>query len=304
MSEQKMDAERAAFETWFGDYSLPVRMNGGMMNDAQMFDAWKARADQSAIAPESWWHLIHDTLKNYCMHTLSDGEGGGYPLIDAMTADGQSVSGGIEECTYLADAIWNALASSVPAAPTVKAELTAVRCQCCQTEYAADSYDAGFIAGSGMCQVCDVAMPAKDLPVAGMEEPTVVAWMWRDLNGDVQFNYMHPEGQELMTVAQHNRIVAALSAQQAVAVSVPAASEYPKVGWTKRHKHTCANVQPGATAADKCDCGAVEHDNRRAVIERAIHFLRSHSPSMDCAEWETADELRALLSSSERGGEA
>lgn len=58
---------------------------------------------------EESWHLIHDTLRNYRMSTLSDGEGDGYPLIDAMTADGQPISGGIEECTYLADAIWNTL---------------------------------------------------------------------------------------------------------------------------------------------------------------------------------------------------
>ncbi|MFI8608550.1 hypothetical protein ACIGFL_09530 [Pseudomonas sp. NPDC077649] len=49
------------------------------------------------------------------------------------------------------------------AAPPVKAELTAVRCQCCQAEHLADSYDAGFIAGSGMCQSCDAAIPAKDI---------------------------------------------------------------------------------------------------------------------------------------------
>lgn len=61
---------------------------------------------------EQQWQLIHDTLRNYRMGTLSDGEGGGYPLIDAMTADGQSVSGGIEECTYLADAILNVLAAA------------------------------------------------------------------------------------------------------------------------------------------------------------------------------------------------
>lgn len=34
-----------------------------------------------------------------------------------------------------------------------------------------DSYDAGFIAGSGMCQVCDAAMPPKDLPSG------VVSWL-------------------------------------------------------------------------------------------------------------------------------
>lgn len=64
---------------------------------------------QPVAVPESWWQLIHDTLRNYRMGTLDDGFGDGYPLIDAMTADGQPVSGGIQECTYLADEIWNAL---------------------------------------------------------------------------------------------------------------------------------------------------------------------------------------------------
>lgn len=69
-----------------------------------------AQAEQQPVAvPESWWQLIHDTLRNYRMGTLDDGFGDGYPLIDAMTADGQPVSGGIQECTYLADEIWNAL---------------------------------------------------------------------------------------------------------------------------------------------------------------------------------------------------
>lgn len=69
-----------------------------------------AQTDQQPVAvPESWWQLIHDTLRNYRMGTMDDGFGDGYPLIDAMTADGQPVSGGIQECTYLADEIWNAL---------------------------------------------------------------------------------------------------------------------------------------------------------------------------------------------------
>ncbi len=41
-------------------------------------------------------------------------------------------------------------------------ELTDVRCPC-GDEYPADSYDAGFIAGSGMCQNCDAALPPKDI---------------------------------------------------------------------------------------------------------------------------------------------
>ncbi|MGX8848280.1 hypothetical protein, partial [Pseudomonas aeruginosa] len=41
-------------------------------------------------------------------------------------------------------------------------ELTDVRCSC-GDEYPADSYDAGFIAGAGMCQNCDAALTPKDI---------------------------------------------------------------------------------------------------------------------------------------------
>ena len=68
-------------------------------------------AAQSAPAGEreALWQLIHDTLRNYRMSTLVDKDGDGYPLIDALTADSQPVSGGMEECIYLADAVWNAI---------------------------------------------------------------------------------------------------------------------------------------------------------------------------------------------------
>lgn len=122
--------ERKTFEAWAktqGDKWLIV---GGLQWSAGTDDyasartnaawaAWQERAALSArpaqteqqpvAVPESWWQLIHDTLRNYRMGTLDDGFGDGYPLIDAMTADGQPVSGGIQECTYLADEIWNAL---------------------------------------------------------------------------------------------------------------------------------------------------------------------------------------------------
>ncbi|MEW6460420.1 MAG: hypothetical protein AB1459_04760 [Pseudomonadota bacterium] len=107
-------------------------------------------------------------------------------------------------------------ARGLPAAPAVvnhqvtTADLTSVRCQCCQAEHAADSYDAGFIAGSGMCQVCDAAMPPKDLPVAGIEEVEVVAYQ----SGRSGMCYGEPYGLEvakpLMTVEQHRRILNAL----------------------------------------------------------------------------------------------
>ncbi len=51
----------------------------------------------------------------------------------------------------------------------VPAELTNVRCMC-GDEYPHDSYGAGFIAGSGMCENCDAAIPAKEPPAAGVPE--------------------------------------------------------------------------------------------------------------------------------------
>ncbi|RRV29617.1 hypothetical protein EGJ23_01380 [Pseudomonas sp. o96-267] len=100
------------------------------------------------------------------------------------------------------------------------AELTSVRCQCCQADHAADSYDAGFIAGSGMCQVCDSAMPPKDLPAAvsaGVEEVEVVGYRFFHVNHGYIFRRTHIyegnpslEAHSLMTVAQHRRILDAL----------------------------------------------------------------------------------------------
>lgn len=57
--------------------------------------------------------------------------------------------------------------STLPAA--VPAELTNVRCMC-GDEYPHDSYAAGFIAGSGMCENCDAAIPAKEPPAAGVPQ--------------------------------------------------------------------------------------------------------------------------------------
>lgn len=84
------------------------------------YEQWNKRAAPAVerqpvavVFPDALCKVIHDTLRHYRMGTLSDGDGGGYPLIDAMSADGQTVSGGIEECQYLADAIWNACLDKV-----------------------------------------------------------------------------------------------------------------------------------------------------------------------------------------------
>ena len=72
------------------------------------------QALKGGVVPEAFWQVIHDTLRGYRMSTLHDSDGDGYPLIDAMSGDGQTVSGGISECEYLADATWNALLAAAP----------------------------------------------------------------------------------------------------------------------------------------------------------------------------------------------
>lgn len=71
-------------------------------------------------------------------------------------------------------------------------------------------------------QVVDVIAEAQPSPAPELERPEVAAWMWRDLNGDVQFNYMHPEGEPLMTVAQHDHIVGELETRLAMALDAAA----------------------------------------------------------------------------------
>ncbi|WP_196494670.1 LysM peptidoglycan-binding domain-containing protein [Pseudomonas aeruginosa] len=116
-------------------------------------------------------------------------------------------------------------------------ELTDVRCPC-GAEFQADSYDAGFIAGSGMCQNCDAALPPKDIctcpsgdgslrhpcpahpaPVeqAEAEVAEVIGYMDGNYRRDQPSIYIPHvrivkscgKGEALMTVSQHERIVEA-----------------------------------------------------------------------------------------------
>jgi len=136
------------------------------------------------------------------------------------------------------------------------ADLTAVRCQCCATEYPHDSYDAGFIAGSGMCQVCDAAMPPKDLPAAGSaeEEVEVVAWRYRHSEQEkwqagVERKSLW-ETEPLMTVAQHERIVAALSAHQSARQPELTVWEGPMPESNGKSNFTAVLMRKGANLFD------------------------------------------------------
>lgn len=81
-------------------------------------------------------------------------------------------------------------------------ELTDVRCPC-GAEFQADSYDAGFIAGSGMCQNCDAAMPPKDIPApveqaGGDERAAFEVWIHTfdlppQLDGEIFADERYPE---------------------------------------------------------------------------------------------------------------
>ncbi|MDH0335138.1 hypothetical protein [Metapseudomonas otitidis] len=129
---------------------------------------------------------------------------------------------------------WQAHAALSAPPAAVPAELTNVRCMC-GDEYPHDSYGAGFIAGSGMCENCDAAIPAKEPPAAGVpeggEKVEVVATLVVPKSDELKLKAFSVIGEHtgnvgslynavpLMTVAQHQRIVAALSAPPAAGVA-------------------------------------------------------------------------------------
>ena len=63
------------------------------------------------------WDSVYKTLRNYRMTMMANSDGDGYPLIDAMSPEQGTVESGIEECTYLADAIYNDLLATAPTPP-------------------------------------------------------------------------------------------------------------------------------------------------------------------------------------------
>ena len=72
-----------------------------------------------ASVPEgqALWDSVYKTLRDYNMTMMVDSDGNGYPLIDAMSPEHGTVTIGIEECTYLADTIYNDLLAAAPTPP-------------------------------------------------------------------------------------------------------------------------------------------------------------------------------------------
>lgn len=80
---------------------------------------YEAGRASTASVPEgqALWDSVYKTLRGYRMTMMVDSEGDGYPLIDAMSPEHGTVTSGIEECTYLADAIYNDLVAAAPTPP-------------------------------------------------------------------------------------------------------------------------------------------------------------------------------------------
>lgn len=111
--------------------------------------------------------------------------------------------------------------STLPGA--VPAELTNVRCMC-GDEYPHDSYGAGFIAGSGMCENCDAAIPAKEPPAAGVSEGYVLAPIKPTIEM-VEAGYEASLGQPDRSA--HARVIEQYDAMLAEAPPPPASEQQP-----------------------------------------------------------------------------
>ena len=55
------------------------------------------------------WNVVFGVLRDYRLTQTVDDLGNGYPLVDAMTPDGQSIDKGAMEMVDLADQITTAL---------------------------------------------------------------------------------------------------------------------------------------------------------------------------------------------------
>ena len=105
-------------------------------------------------------------------------------------------------------------------------------------------------------------------------KPEVVAWMWRDINGDVQFNYMHPNGEPLIRLTDHERLQAEAERLQAdheaAMSSMEPAGSYQKgydEGRNQGTRHRVADIQQleAARAADKARIAELENSAASAL---------------------------------------
>ncbi|HGM6086428.1 TPA: hypothetical protein ACKPZF_000343 [Pseudomonas aeruginosa] len=159
-------------------------------------------------------------------------------------------------------------------------ELTDVRCPC-GDEYPADSYDAGFIAGSGMCQNCDAALPPKDICTCpsgdgSLRHPCPAHPAVEQAGGDERaafFKHLigrHPAHEtEIARVVEHNYAAwKAWQARAALAQPSPASDLDP------------FNLAPHAEAFNEAPAEALKSDQAEAERPEAD----PHIPAQTIAE--------------------
>ncbi|MFG9650924.1 hypothetical protein ACEP3U_21735 [Pseudomonas aeruginosa] len=150
-------------------------------------------------------------------------------------------------------------------------ELTDVRCPC-GAEFQADSYDAGFIAGSGMCQNCDAALPPKDICTCpsgdgSLRHPCPAHPAAEQAGGDERaafFKHLigrHPAHEtEIVRVVEHNH--AAWKAWQARAALAQPSPKCVKCGGTG--EADSGGVHPwGEPVLIPCDCETEQAEAER-----------------------------------------
>lgn len=163
--------EREGFDCWFRrEEDLPDSADTTYISAAYLpWKAWCARAALSAPPAAAGVPALRVQLRKY-------GEAD-WQVHWVPTDDG--LRGHFSSPLYwrnfkLGDEVVLYTAPTPPASEQQQAvvlpELTNVRCVC-GDEYPHDSYGAGFIAGSGMCENCDAAIPPKDPSIVlGLQE--------------------------------------------------------------------------------------------------------------------------------------
>ncbi|MDV5861337.1 hypothetical protein QM298_10500 [Pseudomonas mendocina] len=167
--------------------------------------------------------------------------------------------------------------------------------------------------------------PSPALPVAGVEEVEVVAWQDAEnpLYTTAERRVMHEWAGnqypivELMTVAQHNRIVAALSVQQSAQPEFCCKHSYKvakQEAWGARdltqckcdHNEYCEYCWPDDfREGGKWHGGFTEQQSAPERVSVPVELLESATCLLELGDMDgpTYRELRALLASHAEGGE-
>ncbi|MCD2853338.1 hypothetical protein K4W78_08195 [Pseudomonas aeruginosa] len=188
-------------------------------------------------------------------------------------------------------------------------ELTDVRCSC-GDEYPADSYDAGFIAGSGMCQNCDAALPPKDIctcpsgdgslrhpcpahpaveQAGGDERAAFEAWLAQAMSKkfEPEFDLAKYEDSSEYRYSPAAAYWKAWQARAALAQPSPASDLDP------------FNLAPHAEAFNEAPAEALKSDQAEAERPEAVAFVKLRDGKRWRLYWEdeflSGDEIEALM---------